>query len=385
MAPARLDPAGRRAIARAIAEDGLPPTEAAARFGVSVATARRWAARWERADPEQRRSGRWMDPEDEHSQDPAMALAEASIREAETLMASLGGGPVHRRPPRPAPGRSRRPSGRPSAARRLSARARAVRWTRRQTGGVGLTLAFIPLGWVGGAALIDLPPDEPRAVQSRPLAAQVFSPSAARGGLQRGSTLAAHARRRSVEVHRRPGSSRSTRLVARRLEGRRLPLVMLVERRRGRWLRVKLPVRPNGSSGWIRARDVRLRANPYRVRVLLTKKRLEVWRGKRLLGSPRIGVGQAVSPTPTGRYFITDLVKPPDPSGMYGPYAFGLSAFSPVYTDFRGGPGQIGIHGTDAPEALGSEVSAGCIRLGNRTITRLAALLPLGTPVSIRR
>jgi lipoprotein-anchoring transpeptidase ErfK/SrfK len=92
-----------------------------------------------------------------------------------------------------------------------------------------------------------------------------------------------------------------------------------------------------------------------------------------------------VTPTPTGRYYLTDLLAPRNPAGFYGPYAFGLSAHSPVYTAFAGGDGQVGIHGTDQPELLGRDVSHGCLRVANDVIRRLAKLVPLGTPVLISR
>jgi lipoprotein-anchoring transpeptidase ErfK/SrfK len=129
---------------------------------------------------------------------------------------------------------------------------------------------------------------------------------------------------------------------------------------------------------------VRLARTDFRVVVQLKEHRLVAYAGRRAILRTRIGVGRSLSPTPTGTYFVTDLLRPPDPDGFYGPYAFGLSAYSPVYTSFAGGDGQIGIHGTDQPAALGHDVSHGCIRLRNADITRLARTLPLGTPVAIR-
>jgi lipoprotein-anchoring transpeptidase ErfK/SrfK len=96
-----------------------------------------------------------------------------------------------------------------------------------------------------------------------------------------------------------------------------------------------------------------------------------------------IGEGRSALPTPTGTYYIVDLLKQPNPDGEYGPYAFGLSAFSDVLQSFGGGPGEIGIHGTDAPDSVGASLSHGCIRVSNAMIAALAKLLPLGTPVLI--
>jgi lipoprotein-anchoring transpeptidase ErfK/SrfK len=110
-----------------------------------------------------------------------------------------------------------------------------------------------------------------------------------------------------------------------------------------------------------------------------------LFKGRRPVLRTKIAKGRAVSPTPTGRYFVTDLLRPPDPQGFYGPYALGLSAHSPVYTTFAGGDGQVGLHGTNQPSVLGTDVSHGCIRVANPVITRLARLVPLGTPVDISR
>ncbi len=211
-------------------------------------------------------------------------------------------------------------------------------------------------------------------------------PTDARRRVGRDQSVVARARGRSIRVYARRGAKKPTRrLGVRRIEGVRVPLVFLVRKRGKRWLQVLLPSRPNLSKGWIRARDVRLSATVYKVRVRLRAHRLTVWRaGKVILRKP-IGTGRAVSPTPTGRYYITDLIKARDPKGLYGPYSFGLSGHSPVYTSFRGGNGQLGLHGTNAPADLGTDVSAGCIRVGNGAIRALAKILPLGTPVTIER
>lgn len=212
-----------------------------------------------------------------------------------------------------------------------------------------------------------------------------FSPRDAAAAPDRGVSIVARGRTASVAIFRRPDAPQPARRIARRtVAGRRLPVVFLVLARRAGWVHVSLPVRPNGSRGWVRARDVRLAADPYRVEVRLRAHRLLVFERARVILRAPVGVGRSVSPTPTGRYFVADLLRPPDPGGFYGPYAFGLSAYSPVYTSFAGGDGQVGIHGTNAPSALGSDVSHGCIRVRNAVIARLARLLPLGTPVQIR-
>jgi lipoprotein-anchoring transpeptidase ErfK/SrfK len=161
------------------------------------------------------------------------------------------------------------------------------------------------------------------------------------------------------------------------------PLVLVVEEQAGDWLRVLLPVRPNGSQGWIRSTDVTLSTHPYRIVVSLSGLRITVYEGEAVIADEPVGIGTADTPTPSGRYFTKELLQPPDPDGDYGPFAYGLSAFSDQLTSFGGGAGVIGIHGTNDPQSLGREVSRGCIRMSNEGITRLAGLLPLGVPVEI--
>jgi hypothetical protein len=161
------------------------------------------------------------------------------------------------------------------------------------------------------------------------------------------------------------------------------PLVFLVKSRGHGWEHVYLPVRPDGATGWIRDRDVSLAWNPYSLVARLSRHELVLRKDGRVTARFPAAVGRSVLPTPTGRYFLVELLKQPDPHGPYGPYAFGTSAFSKVLYHFGAGPGQIGIHGTDEHASIGHSVSHGCIRLRNRDIVRLAHLLPLGTPVTI--
>ncbi|HET6953376.1 MAG TPA: L,D-transpeptidase [Acidimicrobiales bacterium] len=161
------------------------------------------------------------------------------------------------------------------------------------------------------------------------------------------------------------------------------PLVFLVEQTQGDWLQVLLPIRPNGSTGWIKASEVEVADNPYRVDIKLTEHRLVVSKGEEVVADEPIGVGTSSTPTPGGKYYIKELLQPPDPNGPYGHYAYGLSGFSNVLDEFNGGDGVIGIHGTNDPSTIGSDVSHGCIRLTNDAIDALVPVLPLGTPVHI--
>jgi hypothetical protein len=151
------------------------------------------------------------------------------------------------------------------------------------------------------------------------------------------------------------------------------------------WLRVLLPRRPNGSSGWVRRDQVRIKPVAEEVEVDLSSRAASLLRDHRKVRSWRVGVGTAATPTPTGRFYVTVKLRPPQISASaYGAWALGLSGYSEVHQSFGTGDGQIALHGTYKPWLLGQPVSNGCVRMDNEMITLLAETLPLGAPVTIK-
>ena len=161
------------------------------------------------------------------------------------------------------------------------------------------------------------------------------------------------------------------------------PLVFLVQDQQAGWLQVLLPVRPNGSIGWVRATDVTTKRHEYRIHIELAAHRLTVFHRDGVFLQEPVGVGRGATPTPIGAFYTKELLQPPNPNTAYGVFAYGLSGYSNVLTDFAGGDGVVGIHGTNDPSTIGKDVSHGCIRMTNEAITRLAKSLPLGVPVVI--
>ncbi len=169
-----------------------------------------------------------------------------------------------------------------------------------------------------------------------------------------------------------------------------VPLTFLVAHERGDWLQVVLPVAPNGTTGWLRAEDVALTATDDRVEVRLTDRRLLLHRAGEVVLDVPLGVGGDAVPAP-GTYFLTELLRPPIPQGVYGAYVYGLSGHPPVLEAFAAGQAVVGIHGTARPETLGTEgtggtgTAAGSLVLSDADVTRLVEEfgLPLGTPVEI--
>jgi hypothetical protein len=141
------------------------------------------------------------------------------------------------------------------------------------------------------------------------------------------------------------------------------------------WHEVMLPVRPNGTTGWIPANAVSLRRSDYRIRIDVDRYRLELFDRCDRLASYRMGIGTQDTPTPRGTFFLNSLLKPPQEGTVYGALAFGLSAYSDVITDWEGG-GIVGLHGTNDPSSLGGEVSHGCIRMENSAIREIARTVP---------
>jgi hypothetical protein len=150
------------------------------------------------------------------------------------------------------------------------------------------------------------------------------------------------------------------------------------------WAEVSLAMRPNGSTGWIRTDEVDLFVVSGRIVVDLSDRSLSYYQDGVEVLTTQVAVGSSRSPTPTGLFYVTDSVTLTKAGTPWGPHALGLSARSDHITEFNGGDGIIGIHGTSRPSSIGEAASMGCIRLHNEMITRLHALVPLGTPVEIR-
>jgi len=254
---------------------------------------------------------------------------------------------------------------------------------------IGLVAAMLAIGalrWavVGGGDATPPPYEPPLGSALVPMPAPPAGGAQASDDAIAAPSLVASARTNAITLYARPdGAASSSTLDSPGDLGS--PRVFLVLGRAGEWLQVLLPIRPNESIGWVRAIDVSLRTTSFRVRVELGAHRITVWDGATVVLRAPAGIGRAMTSTPTGLYFVTDLLRPPDAGDLYGPYALGLSAYSERLNEFRGGPGQIGIHGTNDPQGLGRDVSHGCIRIANDQITRIAHLLPLGTPVFITR
>ncbi|HEX2149218.1 MAG TPA: L,D-transpeptidase [Actinomycetota bacterium] len=161
-------------------------------------------------------------------------------------------------------------------------------------------------------------------------------------------------------------------------------LVLAVLKEEGNWFHVRLPVRPNGSTGWVKASDVRIRKVPNRIVVDKSDHKLMAYKGDQLLMEMPAGIGTAATPTPEGEYYVDISIPFANTSGAYGAHMLSIAGFSEVHFNFGGGIGQLAIHGTNNRASVGVNSSNGCVRLYNESIQRLKDLAPSGTPVSIQ-
>jgi hypothetical protein len=166
----------------------------------------------------------------------------------------------------------------------------------------------------------------------------------------------------------------------------KVPLVMVVVAQADDWLSVSLPIKPNGSTGWVKASEFEVKGHDFHIEVNLGAFTIKAFEADNQVFDARIGLGTDENPTPGGTYYTTELLQPPDPNGSYGKYAYGLSGHSESKNidPSKFGQGQLGIHGTNEPQGIGKKISHGCIRLSNDDITKLVDIgMPLGTPVVV--
>lgn len=151
------------------------------------------------------------------------------------------------------------------------------------------------------------------------------------------------------------------------------------------WVEVLLPMRPNGTRGWVPEDVLAVSRTKIRVAIDLSDRKLRVFRAGRRVMSASIAIGKPGTPTPTGSHFaIAERVATNMPGGFLGPYVLPLTGFSETLNEFAGGNGRVAIHGTSLPALIGTQASHGCMRMHNADIVRLARLATPGTPVAIR-
>jgi lipoprotein-anchoring transpeptidase ErfK/SrfK len=162
-----------------------------------------------------------------------------------------------------------------------------------------------------------------------------------------------------------------------------LPVIATAHTGAHEWLLVRLPQRPDGFVGWISAAGVRLARTPWHIVVVRSQRQAVVYDRGRAVRTFWIIVGKPSTPTPAGQFFVAEKLY--EGYGVQtGPWALATSAYSNVYQQFDGGPGQVALHGlVGLSDPLGTAASHGCVRFADGDITWLAQRLGAGTPITI--
>ncbi len=188
---------------------------------------------------------------------------------------------------------------------------------------------------------------------------------------------------RPVQVLERPGGSHLATVGATTMFGS--ARVLSVVGRNGRWLHVATADLPSGRDGWIDAgaSGVTLASTRVSIVIRLGARTLELRRDRRIVRRFTVGIGAPSSPTPTGRFAVTDKLRGAAYSPVYGCCILALSARQTHLPAGWTGGDRIAIHGTNAPATIGRALSTGCVHADDAELRYLMARVPLGTPVRI--
>jgi len=188
-----------------------------------------------------------------------------------------------------------------------------------------------------------------------------------------------------ISLRSRPGGAEALRVGDTTQFGS--PQRLGVVRRQGRWLGVTTPELPNGKLGWVdgRAAGIDVERTRWSIHADVSSRTIVLRRGGKAVGRLSVAVGRPGSPTPTGRFAVTDKLS----GGNYGPYygccILAISATQPSTPPGWTGGNRMAIHGTSDPGSIGAASSAGCLRAADGDLQVLMRSVPAGTPVVIRR
>jgi hypothetical protein len=193
--------------------------------------------------------------------------------------------------------------------------------------------------------------------------------------------LAAMAPRRGLTLRDRPGGRVVAHLRPKTAWGS--PTVVWAPLRRGRWLGVVSTKLGNNRIAWLDTRRDRPRMwrSPYSLHADLSARTMVLRRGGEVVRRMTIGIGGPSSPTPAGRFSVTDKLIPGRGLSYYGCCLLALSGRQPHLRPGWAGGDRIAIHGG----STGSATSAGCLHASDADLKALMQVVPIGTPVYIRR
>jgi lipoprotein-anchoring transpeptidase ErfK/SrfK len=163
----------------------------------------------------------------------------------------------------------------------------------------------------------------------------------------------------------------------------RSPTILAVAGRKPGWVRVRTSLEKHGV-GWLPASAGSLFEEPRSIVVDLSARTLSVFHRGKMTDRYRVAIGTDATPTPTGRFAVTDRLKTGDENGDYGCCILALNAHQPKIAQGWGGGDRVAIHATPHTWTIGNAVSHGCLRASNKALHQLMRKVRLGTPVRIK-
>lgn len=185
-------------------------------------------------------------------------------------------------------------------------------------------------------------------------------------------------------LYDRPGGRVLVRLSAQTIFGTDRGLSVVSER--GDWLGVAVEELKNGQLGWLPRTRAQIGTVRLKLVADLSRRELTLERDGEVELRVPVGVGADVSPTPIGRFAVSDeLVQPYlGGSGEYGCCALVLTGHQyNLPPGWNGSGDRLAIHGTNRPRSIGQRASAGCLRASDDDLQKLLGLVPVGTPLVI--
>jgi lipoprotein-anchoring transpeptidase ErfK/SrfK len=147
-----------------------------------------------------------------------------------------------------------------------------------------------------------------------------------------------------------------------------------------RWEQIAVPMRPNGSTGWVKRSWL---GQPIISHTLMVVNRAErsltVYHNGAAIYTAPVGVGKPSTPTPPGHFWIAESFASSDP--FYGPWAFGTTDYATI-TDWADG-GMVGVHGTNEPSLIPGDPSHGCVRMLDADVLKLKTMIAIGSAIWI--
>ncbi|HEY6758064.1 MAG TPA: L,D-transpeptidase [Baekduia sp.] len=160
------------------------------------------------------------------------------------------------------------------------------------------------------------------------------------------------------------------------------PTILAVAARRPGWVLVRTSVETH-HVGWLPLKAGHLFSEPRSIVIDLSKQTLSVFHRGRLTDTYRVAVGTDATPTPRGKFAVTDRLTTGTPNGDYGCCILALTAHQPKIAQGWGGGDRVAIHATPHTWTIGRKISHGCVRATNDALRQLMRHARLGMPVTI--